>query len=96
MATADKDDSPLALPRVTPATRALLPAIDTVVFDMDGVLLDITGSIRQVNLRAIPAYLRTLPGWGVRVVPPVDSGEGPRLAPTEQLLEAVRPHAPRG
>ena len=35
--------------------------------------------------------LRTLPEWGVRIVPPVDDGNGPRLAPTEQLLAAVRP-----
>jgi hypothetical protein len=34
--------------------------------------------------------LRTLPAWGVAVVPPVDEGEGPRLAPTAQLLDAVR------
>ena len=32
----------------------------------------------------------TLRGWQVTVVPPVDEGEGPRLAPSEQLLEAVR------
>jgi phosphopantothenoylcysteine synthetase/decarboxylase len=38
------------------------------------------------------ASLRTLPGWGVAIVPPVDTGEGPRLAPTAQLLEAVRPY----
>jgi len=38
------------------------------------------------------ASLRTLPGWGVAIVPPVDAGEGPRLAPTEQLLNAVRPY----
>jgi len=37
------------------------------------------------------ASLRTLPQWGVRIVPPVDEGEGPRLAPTAQLLDAVRP-----
>ena len=37
------------------------------------------------------ASLRTLPEWGVKIVPPVDHGEGPRLAPTEQLLAAVRP-----
>jgi phosphopantothenoylcysteine synthetase/decarboxylase len=37
------------------------------------------------------ASLRTLPGWGVTIVPPVDEGEGPRLAPTAQLLDAVRP-----
>src|SRR5215211_3345154 len=36
------------------------------------------------------ASLRKLPGWGVTVVPPVDDGEGPRLAPTEQLLAPVR------
>jgi phosphopantothenoylcysteine synthetase/decarboxylase len=38
------------------------------------------------------ASLRTLPGWGVTIVPPVDDGAGPRLAPTEQLLDAVRPY----
>lgn len=38
------------------------------------------------------ASLRTLPEWGVRIVPPVDTGDGPRLAPTEQLLAAVRPY----
>jgi|SRR5581483_7973596 len=36
--------------------------------------------------------LRTLPQWGVTIVPPVDEGEGPRLAPTPQLMAAVRPH----
>ena len=36
------------------------------------------------------ASLRTLPGWGVTIVPPVDDGEGPRLAPTEVLMAAVR------
>ncbi len=38
------------------------------------------------------ASLRILPEWGVTLVPPVDNGEGPRLAPTEQLLAAVRPY----
>jgi len=37
--------------------------------------------------------LRTLPGWGVIVVPPVDDGTGPRLAPDERLLDAVRGYA---
>jgi len=37
------------------------------------------------------ASLKTLPQWGVRIVPPVDEGEGPRLAPTERLLDAARP-----
>lgn len=42
------------------------------------------------------ASLRTLPQWGVTIVPPVDDGNGPRLAPTEQLLAAVRPYLRRG
>ena len=37
------------------------------------------------------ASLRTLPAWNVIVVPPVDDGDGPRLASTAQLLDAVRP-----
>src|ERR1700676_675069 len=32
------------------------------------------------------ASLRTLPEWGVTIVPPVDDGDGPRLAPSEQLI----------
>jgi len=38
------------------------------------------------------ASLRVLPHWGVTIVPPVDDGDGPRLAPTEQLLNAMRPY----
>lgn len=41
------------------------------------------------------ASLKRLPGWGVRIVPPVDDGEGPRLAPTQTLLDAVRPYVGR-
>lgn len=41
------------------------------------------------------ASLRTLPTWGVQIVPPVDTGEGPRLAATPQLLDALRPHLAR-
>ena len=37
------------------------------------------------------ASLITLPTWNVIVVPQVDEGEGPRLAPTARLLDAVRP-----
>jgi phosphopantothenoylcysteine synthetase/decarboxylase len=37
------------------------------------------------------ASLRVLPEWGVTVIPPVDDGQGPRLAPTAALLEAIRP-----
>ncbi len=42
------------------------------------------------------ASLRTLPAWGVTIVPPVDGGDGPRLAPSEQLLDAVRPYVRQG
>jgi len=36
------------------------------------------------------ASLRTLSSWGVLIVPPVDEGEGPRLASSALLLDAVR------
>jgi phosphopantothenoylcysteine synthetase/decarboxylase len=42
------------------------------------------------------ASLKTLPSWGVTIIPPVDEGEGPRLAPSAALLEAVRPCVHRG
>jgi phosphopantothenoylcysteine synthetase/decarboxylase len=38
------------------------------------------------------ASLKLLPNWGVTIVPPVDEGEGPRLAPTAALMNAVRPY----
>jgi phosphopantothenoylcysteine synthetase/decarboxylase len=41
------------------------------------------------------ASLKTLPEWGVTIVPSVDDGTGPRLAPTEQLLAAVRGYVRR-
>jgi hypothetical protein len=34
--------------------------------------------------------MATLRAWGVRVIDPVDSGDGPRLAPTDVILEHVR------
>jgi phosphopantothenoylcysteine synthetase/decarboxylase len=37
------------------------------------------------------ASLVTLASWGVHIVPPMDDGQGPRLAPTDRLLNAVRP-----
>ena len=39
--------------------------------------------------------LQRLPGWGVTIAPPVDEGEGPRLAPTAVLLDAIRPYVRR-
>ncbi len=41
------------------------------------------------------ASLKRLHGWGVTIVPPVDEGEGPRLAPSAALLDAVRPYIRR-
>jgi len=41
------------------------------------------------------ASLKALPEWGVTIVRPVDTGEGPRLAPTETLLDAVRGYVRR-
>lgn len=45
---------------------------------------------------AAQASLRTLTSWRVTIVPPVDEGHGPRLAPDVQLLDAVRGLASRG
>src|SRR5256885_16585462 len=39
--------------------------------------------------------LRKLPGWGVTIVPMADEGYGPRLAPTPELLAAVKPFVAR-
>ncbi len=39
------------------------------------------------------ASLRTLPDWGVIIVPPASDDGVPRLAPTAHLLDAVRPFA---
>ena len=51
------------MPYTTPAADAGRAEIDAVIFDMDGVLLDISGSIRVVNCLAVPHYLRTVLGW---------------------------------
>ncbi len=39
--------------------------------------------------------LVTLRSWQVTIVPPVDEGQGPRLAPSARLLDAVRPYVHR-
>ena len=44
-----------------------------------------------LNHPVVLTSLQTLSGWGIIVVPPVDEGEGPRLAPTAQIVDAVRP-----
>jgi phosphopantothenoylcysteine synthetase/decarboxylase len=38
------------------------------------------------------ASIKKLTAWGVTIVPPVDEGEGPRLAPSGALIDAVRPY----
>ncbi|HYZ41352.1 MAG TPA: flavoprotein [Stellaceae bacterium] len=45
---------------------------------------------------AAQASLERLSSWGVTIVPPVEEGEGPRLAPSAVLLDAVRSYAPLG
>jgi HAD superfamily hydrolase (TIGR01548 family) len=42
--------------------RDLAPKLDTILFDMDGVLLDISQSIRRVNSLAVACYLREIVG----------------------------------
>src|SRR5271154_1262467 len=39
--------------------------------------------------------LKRLASWGVTIVPPVDEGEGPRLAPSGMVIDAVRPYLRR-
>src|ERR1700758_2582576 len=39
------------------------------------------------------ASLASLAAWGAQIVPPIDDGAGPRLAPTAQLLDRVQPYA---
>jgi phosphopantothenoylcysteine decarboxylase len=41
------------------------------------------------------ASLKLLPTWGVKVIPMQETPDGPRLAPTEDLLAAVRPFVKR-
>ena len=47
----------------TPDALARRADLDAVIFDMDGVLLDISQSIRIVNCLSVPYYLRTVLGW---------------------------------
>ncbi len=43
-----------------------------------------------------PLLKKRLPTWGVTIVPPVDDGDGPRLAASAVLVDAVRPYVRRG
>ena len=42
---------------------------------------------------AAQASLKTLARWGVTVAAPIDNGRGPRLAPSDDLLNLARPFA---
>jgi phosphopantothenoylcysteine synthetase/decarboxylase len=48
-----------------------------------------------LNHPVAQASLGTLSAWQLTIVPPVDDGQGPRLAPSAQLLDAVRPYVRR-
>lgn len=45
------------------AITALRSSIDAIIFDIDGVLLDVTDSIRVANCLAVPLYLREVLHW---------------------------------
>ena len=48
---------------LSPRAIALRPDLDIVIFDMDGVLVDITTSVRTALIKAVPLYLREVVGW---------------------------------
>jgi HAD superfamily hydrolase (TIGR01548 family) len=48
--------------QANPKARELVTQIDTIIFDMDGVLIDISGSFRTVNCLAVAYYLREVVG----------------------------------
>lgn len=48
---------------VRPAVVPLLTRIDSLVFDIDGVLIDVTESIATVDCLAVNTYLRLIAAW---------------------------------
>ena len=48
---------------VQPTARALLPRLDTLIFDVDGVLLDARASFWQAAAEATRSYLHLILGW---------------------------------
>ncbi|BDI28471.1 haloacid dehalogenase [Capsulimonas corticalis] len=50
---------------LSPRAEELRPQLKAILFDMDGVLLDITQSIRVANILAVPFFLRERLGWPV-------------------------------
>ncbi len=63
-----------------------------------GTPVIVAPSLNEPLLRhpATQASLRMLSTWNVTIVAPVDEGEGPRLPPSAQLIDAVRPFVRRG
>lgn len=59
----EPDNTVIHSPRVSEEAADLLPMVDAVIFDIDGVLLDVSQSIRAVNCMVVPAYLNRLHGW---------------------------------
>jgi phosphopantothenoylcysteine synthetase/decarboxylase len=53
-------------------------------------------NVPLLNHPEAQASLEKLRNWGIIIVPPVDEGEGPRLAPAAVLIDAVRPYVRRG
>ncbi len=49
-------------------------------------------NVPLLNHPQAQASLKILPSWGVTIVPPVEQGEGPRLAQTAAFMDAVRPY----
>jgi HAD superfamily phosphatase len=48
---------------LSPRATALRPELDAVIFDMDGVLVDITTSVRVALIKSVPIYLKEVVGW---------------------------------
>jgi HAD superfamily hydrolase (TIGR01548 family) len=49
---------------LTPEAVELLPKVDSLIFDIDGVLIDITDSIRAVNSLTADYYFGQIQNWG--------------------------------
>jgi HAD superfamily hydrolase (TIGR01548 family) len=48
---------------VRPEVLGRLAEVDTLIFDIDGVIMDVTGSMRAVGCDAVRAYLTEIVGW---------------------------------
>jgi len=100
--------APSSATKITRAVAAVVPdqtprIIETVVASVPSAQTEIANdaTIQRMSRRSasastgtgiITTRAGTIRGTPTPNVPPVDEGEGPRLAPTEQLLAAVRPY----